>query len=335
MVLMPYSDRWRALRKVMHGILNGQQQETKFYPYQELESKQLLYEYLHSPEKWYKANLRYSNSVVMSVVFGRRARMEDPELQELFETAEVMTSNLTAGANIVDMFTWVARLPKFLQWWRPYGEKWFHETRRYEQIPKPESTSKLTIATSVYKRELDRIREKMGNGNAPPCFAVDFEQTSYKTPFDETQKCFALGALMEAGSDTSRTSTNQLLAAAALYPDFVKTARAELDEICGYNAERLPVFSDKEKLPYIMAVVKEVLRWRPFVSTGIPHMLTKDDEYEGYKFPAGTVFTWNAYGIALSAVDYDRPIEFLPERFLNDDLHNATKGHWAFGAGTS
>lgn len=140
---------------------------------------------------------------------------------------------------------------------------------------------------------------------------------------------------MEASSDTSRTSINKLLAAAALYPDFVKTARAELDEICGYNAERLPVLSDKEKLPYIMAVVKEVLRWRPFVSTGIPHMLTKDDEYEGYNFPAGTVFTWNAYDISLSAVDYDRPIEFLPKRFLNDDLHNATEGHWAFGAGTS
>lgn len=99
------------------------------------------------------------------------------------------------------------------------------------------------------------------------------------------------------------------------------------------DAERLPVFDDKPNLPYITAAVKEGFRWRPFAEIGMPHVLTQDDEYEGYKFPAGTIFTWNASSIALDPREYEDPERFYPERFLNEDLDNPMKGHWAFGAG--
>lgn len=140
--------------------------------------------------------------------------------------------------------------------------------------------------------------------------------------------------LIEAGSDTSRTSTIQMVAAAAVYPEWVKTARTYLDEVCGYNAERLPTLADRERLPYITAAVKETFRWRPFIENGMPHELMQDDEYEGYRFPAGTQFTWNAYAIALNESEYPDAMRFRPERFMNDDLNNVMKGHWAFGTGT-
>jgi len=49
--------------------------------------------------------------------------------------------------------------------------------------------------------------------------------------------------------------------AATLYPEIVRLAQRELDEVLG--GERLPDFSDMPRLPYISAIVKEVLRWRP------------------------------------------------------------------------
>jgi cytochrome P450 len=104
------------------------------------------------------------------------------------------------------------------------------------------------------------------------------------------------GTLLEAGSDTTRVSIGQMIAGAATYPDWVVRAREQLDSVCGKNGERLPEWSDYEKLPYITAVVKESFRWRPNIAPlGAPTLLIKDDEYEGYKFPAGTVFTWNAW----------------------------------------
>lgn len=150
---------------------------------------------------------------------------------------------------------------------------------------------------------------------------------------DETEKLFVFSTLLEAGSDTSRNAITQSIAAMATYPDWVKKARGLLDDVCGANAERLPSLADRKQLPYISAVVKEVLRWRPFIQTGVPHMLEKDDEYEGYRFPAGTQFAWNAYAIALNENEYKDPFTFNPDRFMNSDLNNPLKGHWQFGTG--
>jgi cytochrome P450 len=175
----------------------------------------------------------------------------------------------------------------------------------------------------------------MENGTARPCFAVEVEQGAAKKEFaiDETEKLFVFSTLLEAGSDTSRNAITQAVAAMAAYPAWVIKARAMLDEVCGADAERLPSLSDRERLPYITAATKECLRWRPFIQTGVPHMLVQDDEYEGYKFPAGTQFCWNAYAIALNEGDYADPMTFSPERFMDADLNNPLKGHWSFGTG--
>lgn len=151
--------------------------------------------------------------------------------------------------------------------------------------------------------------------------------------YGEAQQMFALGSLMEAGSDTSRMTISQILAAAATDNRWVKTAQKQLDAVCGANAVRLPTFQDRPNLPYITATTKEGFRWRPFAEIGVPHVLIKDDEYEGYKFPAGTLFTWNAWNIALSPDEYEEPERFWPERFLNSDLENVLKGHLSFGPG--
>ena len=55
--------------------------------------------------------------------------------------------------------------------------------------------------------------------------------------------------------------------AATLYPEIVRLAQKELDEVLG--VERLPEISDKPQLPYISAIVKEVLRWKPPNPLGI------------------------------------------------------------------
>ncbi|TVY54163.1 Cytochrome P450 monooxygenase patI [Lachnellula cervina] len=314
-VLMPYGDRWRKTRKIMHQILSTRQKDT-FQDFQELESRHLLYDYLHHPDRWFSANGRYANSVIMSVVFGIRSKLDDPDVTALFETVEMFLEQQQPGLNLVDGFPSLAKLPEFLQWWRPRGLRMFEYTR------------------GVYKKQLDNVKARIEKGTQKNCFAVDFLKNNDEKYFNETQQLFTLGTLMEAGSDTTRVSVGQLIAGAATYPDWVVRARAQLDEVCGSNADRLPSWEDKEKLPYIAAVVKEVFRWRPNIAEiGAPTSSTKDDEYEEYSFPAGTVFVWNAWAIALNPKEYEQPERFWPERFLNDDLNNGLKGHWAFGPG--
>lgn len=185
----------------------------------------------------------------------------------------------------------------------------------------------------IYRKEVDRLLQRIADGTSKPCFGEEFLKATEKSDMPEEQKLFTLGTLMEAGSDTSRITTSQIVAAAATYPDWVVRVRAQLDAVCGENAERLPTYDDRDQLPLVTAATKEGFRWRPMAEIGVPHVLTQDDEYEGYKFPAGTAFTWNAQAIALDPNEYEEPLRFWPERFMNEDLNNPLKGHWGFGAG--
>ena len=50
------------------------------------------------------------------------------------------------------------------------------------------------------------------------------------------------------------------------YPDVMHKAQAQLDKVVG--RERLPTFDDWDNLPYIRALVRETMRWRPVAPLG-------------------------------------------------------------------
>ena len=51
------------------------------------------------------------------------------------------------------------------------------------------------------------------------------------------------------------------------HPDAMRKAQAELDSVVG--RERAPTFEDRDSLPYIRAVIRETLRWRPVAPLGM------------------------------------------------------------------
>ncbi|KIW99583.1 uncharacterized protein Z518_11322 [Rhinocladiella mackenziei CBS 650.93] len=315
-VLQPYGDAWRQTRKIMHGILNRQNLPT-YAPFQELESQVLLYDYLHVPEKWYAANQRFSNAVIMSVIFGKRMQLEDPNITALFESAADFAEALQPGAWIVDGFPWLAKLPTFLQWWRRAGL----------------AMRKKTL--DCYQNEVTNLERRMASGVARECFATKFLRDPASKKLSHNMRLVTLGSMVEAGSDTTRMILSMIIAAAATDPRWVAEAQKQLDHVCGSNAERLPSFSDKNELPYITATIKEALRWRPVSELGPPILLIQDDEYEGYRFPAGTLFTFNTWNLHLSPDEHKDPHRFWPDRYLNmgKDLSDPLRGHYGFGPG--
>ncbi len=52
-----------------------------------------------------------------------------------------------------------------------------------------------------------------------------------------------------------------------LYPGVQRRAQTEIDQVFGNL--RLPDFSDQDALPYVQAVLKEVLRWHPVAPLGV------------------------------------------------------------------
>ena len=120
-------------------------------------------------------------------------------------------------------------------------------------------------------------------------------------------------------------------------PGVQKVAQNELDDVVGRN--RLPDIKDKKSLPYVTALMKEVLRYaqphhlRPQVShticceqvapdpssrfadnaasavygvlirtAGLARRSVIDDEYNGYLIPAGSIILCNTWYTILHAL---------------------------------
>jgi cytochrome P450 len=78
-----------------------------------------------------------------------------------------------------------------------------------------------------------------------------------------------------------------------LNPDAQARAQAEIDAQIGPG--RLPTLSDRERLPYVEALIKEVLRLSTVLPTAIPHKAHCDDAHDGYFIPKGTIVVPNVW----------------------------------------
>ena len=79
----------------------------------------------------------------------------------------------------------------------------------------------------------------------------------------------------------------------AMHPDVQRKAQDELDRVVG--KDRLPTFADRDALPYVSALLKELLRWHVVAPIATPHRTVADDEYNGYHIPAGATIIPNVW----------------------------------------
>ena len=123
------------------------------------------------------------------------------------------------------------------------------------------------------------------------------------------------------------------------HPEVQRRAHVELDSVVGRS--RIPTFSDAPYLPYIQAIVKEVLRWRPALGLSLPHSTTEDDWYDGMFIPKGTLCLTNLWQCHHDPSYYDDDAAgFRPERFLgaNGEIisgpsETREEGHGTYGFG--
>lgn len=83
----------------------------------------------------------------------------------------------------------------------------------------------------------------------------------------------------------------------SLNPSILHRAQTELDSVIG--TEHLPCVADYGRMPYVEAVVKEVVRWRPMLPLSIARRTAKDDVYQGYFIPKGTIVMPNSWYASL------------------------------------
>ncbi|KAK4215596.1 cytochrome P450 [Rhypophila decipiens] len=305
LLLLPYGPEWRKQRRILQSLLNINAVD-KFLPLQNAEATQTVVDIMHNPNGYYDHIRRYTTAVILASVFGQRAkRFKSKNVQDLYHAQDQFTAILEQGATPpVDAFGFLKYLPGG-RW-----KAWAKEVRREQK--------------GLYMRLLGETRERIGRGKGGDCFLGSILQGQEKNGMDDEHVAYLAGNLMEAGSDTTASTLLSFLLAMIKYPDELRKAQAEVDEVCG--PDRSPGPQDIGRLPFVKACMDETLRWRPVASGMIPHMNTQDDTYMGYFFPKGTVFLPNVWAVSMDESEYQDPARFMPDRWLPNEYGTRTTG---------
>lgn len=310
---LEYGDRWRTHRKLMvrtrlHDIslkcmitdpsqhaAVGSQAVRNYRSFQADESKILIKDLMENPDDFELSVERYSISTTSIIGWGRRIdRKNDYVAVQSLKMME--TVNLVVpGVYILETLPFLAKLPSWLY-----------------SFPKVLRMSSAIAARYFYMLTQESVMNKNKGFNK---FMLD---SQVKHQLTDVEVAGLMANLIGGGVDTTSSTMLSCILAMACFPEVQKKAQEEMDEVVGHNRSVSWVDIDNGRLPYLTALVKEVLRWRTVtVLAGIPHANIKDVEYRGYHFPAGTNITGNMWAIHRNPRDFPDPDNFMPERFLN------------------
>ncbi|KAJ7106243.1 cytochrome P450 [Mycena epipterygia] len=223
---------------------------------------------------------------------------------------EALHSMVVAFVNryLVDVFPALKYVPKWFPGaeFRRNAEKWRKSARAMVDVPHTET------------------KRQMECGIAPRSFTSDALHTLRESDggiyYGEEHIQASAGTLYAAGADTTVSAFSTFFLAMLANLEAQRKAQAEIDAVTG--GKYLPDFDDEPAMPYVSALVKEVLRWQNVTPFAIPHFLATEDEYRGYRLPAGSIVIGNTWAILHDEAMYPDPYAFKPEHFLLDGKPN-------------
>jgi hypothetical protein len=227
---------------------------------------------IESPDAWRDLLQRHVGTV------SARAAWNDEEIKTATQSvwnADNLVPRLSPDGSIENKLPFLTKIPNwvplFLQPWK------VKEIARY----KTERAFWLGQLEKVRHNEQEKINPSSWMGEF--LFAKDGEAHGIS---EEEEVGYSVGMLAMIGSVLLSSPLQHMLLAFVFYPEWHKKAQHEIDTKC---RGQIPSFTDLEKLPTVRALIRESFRWRPPVPMGVPHVLEKDDVFEGYFIPKGTV----------------------------------------------
>lgn len=99
-------------------------------------------------------------------------------------------------------------------------------------------------------------------------------------------------------------------------PDAQEKLYSEIRATCGDDQAEVGE-EDTHRMPYLKAVVLEGLRRHPPAHFVLSHKAAEDTEVGGYLIPKGATVNFTVAEMGWDEREWDRPMEFVPERFLS------------------
>ncbi|KAF2084860.1 cytochrome P450 [Saccharata proteae CBS 121410] len=334
MLVQPYGKEWSMRRKLLHQALTPKALRL-YKPVQEAEASRLCFQLLGHAHQFERMFERFTASVVFCVAYGHRIDSLDARvIRERFEFMRYSASLNVPGKYMVETFPVLKYVPDFLAPWK----------KEIKRNGKKEAAANMALV-NIVRNDIVLANMVGAPGSLPDSLCKLLLETRQKQhiPLSERDFSFIPASLFGAGSDTTASTLCTAILAFVTHPTALRAAQEEIDTVVGLD--RTPTFADESELPYICALVKEVLRWRPVaVLGGTPHASTEDDRYGKFFIPRGTTILVNSWAVNLNPEYYPDPHRFEPSRFLPDGgaaaglskpakEHPSKTGHSSFGWG--
>ncbi|KZT22557.1 cytochrome P450 [Neolentinus lepideus HHB14362 ss-1] len=311
----PYGSEWRTYRRLFHQVFRAEK-VVDYFPIIAEKSRELLVRLLYTQDGFMKHVQHFAAADMMLILYGYKITEEDDHFVYLVEQALRMISDfILPGASVVDL---VPEVRKLLSWLPGLQFKAY-------------AASCLGLVTELQNEPFNFAKSNMISGIGMKCITSQLlgclPSRNDSHPLEEVVK--GVTRVGYIGKVHTTAAIDGFFLAMSLCPDVQRKAQEEIDGVVGKS--RLPEFDDRRSLPYVEAVLWEVLRWRVVTPLGVSHATTEADTYEGYFIPKGN---WSR-AIHMDERVYDEPEKFKPERFLNTygAIRGDTYPRTAFGMG--
>ncbi|KAI0763637.1 CyP450 monooxygenase [Trametes elegans] len=323
LAFLPYGDEVRSQRRMLGLHIGPGVVATTSHSALDLSVRRLLVSLLDHPRDL--RGLTY-HSVVMAIlkmIYG----IDAPEKTDQYAVMSMRASETFGEAVSGQLLAVLLPVLRYIPAWIPGAVI----QARFDKCKK--------VTEEFKKAAFEKAKEVLAHDDACSSMAAKLlaneKARLARANSHENEEVYKIVCLLAsvAAYDSVFSGVQGMLLALAMYPDVRIRAQEELDAVVGPN--RLPDFSDRDKLVYINAFIKEALRWHVIGPVGAPHETIEDDEFHGYFIPAGTIVLSNIWNILHDPELYDDPFEFRPERFLGDEpARDPTRFIFGFGRRT-
>ncbi|KAL6550211.1 hypothetical protein OROMI_020699 [Orobanche minor] len=320
----PYGPEWRKLRKVCVQKMLGSNMLDSVYALRRREIRQMV-SYLYSSrgsrvnvgEQMFLTVLNVITSMMWGgTVVGEKREMLGAEFKE-----------------IVGEMTQLLGMPNLSDFY-PGLEKFdFQGIRKKMKV----LAKRLD---EVFNTVIDQRLRMNGKGDGSGVIK-DFVQfllqmkddEDAKTPFTMTHIKALLMDMVVGGTDTTSNTVEYALAEIMNKPEILAKVQQELDIVVG--KDNMVEESHINKLSYLYAVMKEVLRLHPALPLLVPHCPSTTCNVSGYTIPKGTRVFVNVWAIHRDPSIWENPLEFCPDRFSDGkwDYTGKDFSYFPFGSG--
>ncbi|KAI0027873.1 cytochrome P450 [Vararia minispora EC-137] len=336
MVMEGHTDRyfalcilhWRRMRRAMHEGFRPVA-AVNYHVMEEEEAARLALALAgdaqaSTPGAYVRHYAHYASSLLLAITYGRPLRDTDADRATAATLDGIiwhLERTMAPGSHLVEFFPWLLAIPaRFAKWKREALEGHKRITRFYDGL-------------------IDDVKRRMAIGEAPPCLVRSLVEEKQHLGMSVDETAWTAGTAYTVGSETQAGTLEWITLVLAAHPTVQRRAQAALDAVVGHA--RAPRVRDRAQLPYITAVVREALRWRPPVPLGVPHVSDEDVWYEGMFIPKGT-----AYIVNMQACNADPDLygmdaaRFNPDRYLDEKGQlkpsppdTKDEGHISYGFG--